>query len=220
MPETQRRSNFSGDRAVSYGSVGATQAADVLVFPPAGFRSTQDEFRLGSGQERFETASAALMTWGVPTGSHLEILNINEAHSEGYHGLLFNEFGAPIAPTAEALDQLFAPDGTPYLSAGTTIELGKMWSPYELSASYRVIYVVREERRMGYALGTLDYVPVVGEEFFSVEWRDDDSVWSVVRTVTAISEGRKYFYLTPLIRLRQWLQRRQYVRSLLPARTA
>lgn len=220
MSETQRRSNFSGDRAVSYGSVGATQAADVLVFPPTGFRSTQDEFRLGSGLERFETATAALMTWGVPRGSHLEIININEAHPEGYSPLLFNEFGVPVAPTSEALDQLFAPDGTPFLSAGTTIELGKMWSPHELTTSHRVIYVVREERRMGYALGTLDYIPVVGEEFFGVEWRDDDSVWSVVRTVTAIAEGRKFFYLSPLIRLRQWLQRRQYVRSLLPARTA
>ena len=220
MSETQRRSNFSGDRAVSYGSVGATQAADVLVFPPAGFRSAQSEFRLGSGQERFDTATAALMTWGVPKGSHLEVVSVNEAHSEGYNGLLFNEFGAPVPPTAAALDQLFAPDGTPYLSAGTTVELAKLWSPSELTTSHRVIYVVREERRMGYALGTLDYEPVIGEEFFSVEWRDDDSVWSVVRSVTAIAEGRKYFYLSPLIRLRQWLQRRQYVRSLLPARTA
>lgn len=220
MADHQRRSNFSGDRAVSYGSVGATQAADVLVFPPSGFRSTQSEFRLGSGQERFEAATAALMTWGVPQGSHLDVVSVNESHSEGYNGLIFNEFGVPLPPTADALDQLFSPDGTPYLSAGTTIELAKLWSPIELITSYRVIYVVREERRMGYALGTLDYAPVVGEEFFSVEWRDDDSVWSVVRSVTAIAEGKKYFYLSPLIRLRQWMQRREYVRSLLPTRTA
>lgn len=205
---------------MSYGSVGATQAADVLVFPPSGFRSTQSEFRLGSGQERFEAATAALMTWGVPLGSHLDVVSVNESHSEGYNGLIFNEFGVPLPPTADALDQLFAPDGTPYLSAGTTIELAQLWSPIELITSYRVIYVVREERRMGYALGTLDYAPVVGEELFSVEWRDDDSVWSVVRSVTAIAEGKKYFYLSPLIRLRQWMQRREYVRALLPTRTA
>lgn len=220
MSEGQRRSNFTGDRTVSYGSVGATQAADVLIFPPSGFRSTQDEFRLGSGQERFATASAALMTWGVPQGSHLEVISVNEADSEGYSGLIFNEFGAPVSPSADALDQLFAPDGTPYLSAGTTVELGKIWSPAHVSTSHRVIYVVREDRRMGYALGTLDLSPVVGEEFFSVEWRDDDSVWCVVRSVTALAHGKKYLFLTPLIRLRQWLQLRQYVRSLLPARTA
>jgi uncharacterized protein (UPF0548 family) len=220
MSQAQRRSSFSGDRAVSYGSVGATQAADVLIFPPVGFRATQDEFRLGSGHERFEAASSALMTWGVPAGAHLEVVSVNEAQSEGYNGLLFNEFGAPVPPTADALDQLFAPDGTPYLSAGTTVELAKLWSPCDVTTSHRVIYVVREERRMGYALGSLDLTPVVGEEFFSVEWREDDSVWSVIRSVTAVAEGRKYLYLTPLVRLRQWLQRRQYVRSLLPARSA
>lgn len=215
-----RRRTHSGERVVSYGSVGSTQAADVLIFPPVGFRSAQYEFRLGSGQERFEAASAALMTWGVPLGAHLELISVDEAQSEGYSGLLFNEFGAPIAPTADALEQLFSSDGTPYLSAGTTVELGKMWSPSSLVTSHRVIYVHREERRIGYALGTLDSTPVVGEEYFSVEWREDDSVWSVVRSVTAVAEGRKFFFLTPLIRLRQWLQRRQYVRSLLPARTA
>lgn len=215
-----RRQTYSGERAVSYGSVGATQAADVLIFPPTGFKPAQQEFRLGSGQERFETASAALMTWGVPHGSHLELISVDEAQSEGYSGLLFNEFGAPIAPTADALEQLFSADGTPFLSAGTTVEIGKIWSPSSLVTSHRVIYVQREERRIGYALGTLDSTPVVGEEYFSVEWREDDSVWAVMRSVTAVADGRKYLFLTPLIRFRQWLQRRQYVRSLLPARTA
>jgi uncharacterized protein (UPF0548 family) len=205
---------------VSYGSVGATQAADVLIFPPAGFTSAQQEFRLGSGLERFETASSALMTWGIPRGAHLELISVDEAQSEGYSGLLFNEFGAPITPTSDALEQLFSADGTPYLSAGTTVELGGVWSPSTVVTSHRVIYVQREERRIGYALGTLDSTPVIGEEFFSVEWREDDSVWAVMRSVTAIAEGRKFLFLSPLIRFRQWLQRRQYVRSLLPARTA
>jgi uncharacterized protein (UPF0548 family) len=192
----------------------------VLIFPPAGFSAAQQEFRLGSGSERFDNASAALMTWGIPRGAHLEIISVDEANSKGYSGLLFNEFGAPIAPTADALEQLFSADGTPFLSAGTTVELAGIWSPSTLVTSHRVIYVQREERRIGYALGTLDVSPVVGEEFFSVEWRDDDSVWSVVRSVTAIAEGRKYRLLTPVIRFRQWWQRRHYVRSLLPARTA
>lgn len=219
MTESARRSNHTADRSVTYGSVGATQSADVLVFPPQGFSSSQSEFRLGSGQERFDAASASLMTWGVPQGSHLEIISIDQADSEGYSGLMFNEFGAPIAPTSEVLDQLYSSDGTPFLSAGTTIELGGVWAPSKLTNSYRVIYVVREERRMGYALGTLDTVPVIGEEFFGVEWREDDSVWSVVRSVTAIAEGRKYSWSAPLIRARQWWLRRHYVRSLLPARS-
>lgn len=220
MSDSVRRTNFNNERAVSYGSVGATQAADVLIFPPAGFASAEDEFRLGSGQERFSTAVSSLMTWGVFSGSDIEIVSIDEAHSEGYQGITFNEFGAPMHPAADSADQLFGPDGTPYLSAGTSIVLAKLWAPLKLEVSYRVIYVVREERRYGYALGTLDSLPVVGEEYFSVEWRDDDSVWFVLRTITAITENRKYSYLAALIRMKQLFQRRRYIRALLPARLA
>lgn len=219
MASKNRRKTFS-DQAVSYVAIGASQSDDVLVFPPAGFSSVEESFRIGSGQERFEAASATLMTWGTQKSSHLEIKTINESKSEGYSGLMFNEFGAPIHPNDGALDQLFAPDGTAYLSAGTTVELGGVWSPSSLTTSYRVIYVIREERRFGYALGTLGHVPVVGEELFTVEWREDDSVWSVVRQVTKVADEKKYRLLTPLIRLRQWWLRRHYVRALLPARSA
>jgi uncharacterized protein (UPF0548 family) len=215
----KRRKTYS-DSAVSYAAVGATQAADVLIFPPAGFQPSQQEFQLGSSLERFEAATAALMTWGAQRGSHLDVVEVNEAQSEGYSGLIFNEFGAPVPPTADALDQLFAPDGTPYLSAGTTVVVGNVWSPASTLSAYRVIYVIREERRVGFAWGTLDESPVVGEELFTVEWRPDDTVWAVVRTVTAIGEGRKLQILRPLIRLRQFLQLRQYARALSPNRQA
>jgi len=215
----RRRKTFS-DSAVSYAAVGASQASDVLIFPPSGFQSSQQEFQLGSSQDRFEAATAALMTWGAQKGAHLDVIEVNEAQSEGYSGLMFNEFGAPVSPTADALDQLFAPDGTPYLSAGTTVVLDKVWTPAKIQSAYRVIYVIREERRMGFALGTLDASPVVGEELFTVEWRSDDTVWAVVRTVTSIGEGRTLAVLSPLIRLRQFLQLRQYARALSPNRQA
>ncbi len=215
----RRRKTFS-DTAVSYAAVGSTQAADVLVFPPAGFRSTFDEFRLGSGSERFDAAAASLMTWGVPVGAHLDVVQVGDPTSNGYEGILFTEFGVPIAPEETELDSLYSPDGTPYLSAGQSVDVSGVFSPVSATMSYRVIYVVREARRMGYAWGTLDDTPVVGEEYFGVEWRDDDSVYGVVRTVTQIASGRKFALLTPVIRIRQWLMRRQYVRALLPARTA
>lgn len=215
----RRRKTYS-DSPVSYAAVGATQAADVLIFPPTGFKSAQQEFKLGSSQERFEAATAALMTWGAQKGAHLDVVEVNEAESEGYNGLIFNEFGAPMAPTADALDQLFSQDGTPYLSAGTTVVLGRVWSPVSSLSAYRVIFVIREERRIGFALGTLDESPVVGEELFTVEWRPDDTVWAVVRTVTAIGAGRKLSVLRPLIRIRQYLQLRQYARALSPNRQA
>jgi uncharacterized protein (UPF0548 family) len=217
---SSRRQSFHGDQPVSYASVGITQAPDVLVFPPQGFKAVYKEFRLGSGQERFDSATESLMTWGIARGSHLLVTAVDQEDSEGYRGIMFNEFGAPIQPHQEGSEQLFSSDGTPFLSAGTTVTIEKMWSPSHLSSSLRVIYVVREERRQGYAWGTLNMTPVVGEEFFSVELRDDDSVYCVLRSVTAIAEGNKFRWLAPLIRLKQWQQQRQYVRALLPARLA
>ena len=214
---TSRRSTFNENQAVSYAAVGVSQNADVLIFPPVGFTSSQHEFKLGSGQERFETASIALMTWGVIRGSHLNIISIDRDESDGYNGVMFNEFGAPVAPSSTT-EHLFAPDGTAYLSAGTTIAVKGLWSPVSLSSVFRVIYTIKEERRMGYAWGTMDSQPVVGEQLFVVEWRDNDEVYCVVRTVTGIVVEKKLSFLKPLIRLRQYLQIRRYIKSLTPAR--
>jgi uncharacterized protein (UPF0548 family) len=41
----------------------------------------------------------------------------------------------------------------------------------------RIVYVITEERRFGFAYGTLHDHAEQGEERFSVEWSRDDSVW-------------------------------------------
>lgn len=41
----------------------------------------------------------------------------------------------------------------------------------------RIVYTIEEERRFGFAYGTLPGHIECGEERFSVEWLDDDSVW-------------------------------------------
>lgn len=215
----RRRKTFS-DTSVSYAAVGCTQSGDVMVFPPTGFRATHDECRLGSGAERFEVASAALMTWGVLRGAHLSAVQVVDGDATGYQGLLFTPFQAPLAPDTEPEEILYSAAGEPYLSAGQTIEVAGVFRPASGTQSYRIIYVIREPRRIGYAWGTLDSTPVTGEELFWVQWHEDDSVVLSVRTVTQIALGRRWALVTPIIRLRQWLTRRQYVRSLLPARAA
>jgi uncharacterized protein (UPF0548 family) len=39
------------------------------------------------------------------------------------------------------------------------------------------VYVFHEERRFGFAYGTLEDHAEKGEERFSIEWSDDNSVW-------------------------------------------
>ncbi len=212
-----RRRTFS-DTAVSYGAVGCTQASDVMAFPPQGFRPTYDECRLGSGAVRFDVASTALLTWGVLGSAHLDILDLTDAAAPGYEGLLFTEFGTPILPDASEGEIVYSAEGRPSVSPGQSIDVGGVFAPLARPAAYRVIYVIREDRRVGYAWGTLDDSPLRGEEFFGVEWRQDDSVVAIVRTVTQVAPGKMLRLVAPLIRFRQWILRRQYVRALLPAR--
>ena len=54
----------------------------------------------------------------------------------------------------------------------------------------RIVYVIDEPRRFGFAYGTLPGHAERGEERFTVEWLDDDSVWY---DVLAFSRPRHIF---------------------------
>jgi uncharacterized protein (UPF0548 family) len=41
----------------------------------------------------------------------------------------------------------------------------------------RVVYTIEDQRRFGFAYGTLQDHAECGEERFSIEWHEDDSVW-------------------------------------------
>jgi uncharacterized protein (UPF0548 family) len=66
--------------------------------------------------------------------------------------------------------------------AGTVVTLGL--GPLPLTAPCRVVYVVADPRRRGFAYGTLPGHPESGEESFVVERHDDDTVSF---TITAFS---------------------------------
>ena len=66
---------------------------------------------------------------------------------------------------------------------GVVIEVGaivavkaRAFGTWSLNAC-RVVYVIDESRRFGFAYGTLSDHIERGEERFSIEWREDDSVW-------------------------------------------
>lgn len=67
--------------------------------------------------------------------------------------------------------------------SGVVVEVGatvavkaRAFGTWSLNAS-RVVYVIDESRRFGFAYGTLPDHVEKGEERFMVEWRADDSVW-------------------------------------------
>ena len=219
-PTALRASGASpADAALSYAAVGATQAADLLYFPPKGFRPMERRARIGSGTQRFEIASAKLMAWGVQRGSGIEVNDIQlpAPTSTDWAGLVYDDAGNPLAPRAAHPEQAYGEDGTPLVSAGASAVLTIRALGLAFKAPIRVVYLVEEPGRRGFAYGTLPGHPESGEESFVVEHLSDDSVWVVIR---AFSRPSTLFYRLgyPVLR---WMQHRftkRYLRSLSPAR--
>ncbi|MDN4615229.1 DUF1990 domain-containing protein [Leifsonia sp. F6_8S_P_1B] len=213
-----RRSSFT-DQPVTYGAVGGTQAADLLYYPPKGYRPLERSVRLGSGEERFETAASALLAWGVQRGSGILVTNVEEGTGVQYEGIEYNADGSPRGMREHRVEEhVFADDGTPFIRNGMTALLKIPFGPFKVGAPVRVVYVIDEPERKGFAYGTLHGHPESGEEAFLVELRSDGTVWFVLR---AFSRPSNAFYrlVAPILSLVQRSYTKKYLRSLLPARS-
>ncbi|MFC4374802.1 DUF1990 family protein [Nocardia halotolerans] len=93
-----------------------------------------------------------------------------------------------------------------------TVRLG--FGPFGFTAPCRVVYVLDEPNRRGFAYGTLPGHPEIGEELFAVEFDPtDDTVYGLV---TAFSRpGAWYVRLGgPVVRLIQRWFAHRYLRTL------
>jgi uncharacterized protein (UPF0548 family) len=101
----------------------------------------------------------------------------------------------------------------PVAAPGTDVLLTAGAGPVRLHAPCRVIYVIDEPRRRGFAYGTLAGHPESGEEAFVVELAADDAVTFVItafsRPATALSR-----LAGPLGRQAQRAVTRRYLRAL------
>ncbi len=185
MAESRRRATSTGgDSSLNYAAVGATESPDVVLYPPPGFRPFSASRRIGSGDERFEVATRALMTWGVQRNSGVEVGEITRDPNPVYHGIEFDESGRPVGPAAPA-EELFSPDGTPYVSAGTTAVMKFSFGPFSVKAPVKVVYLLDEPARVGFAYGSRHGHPARTETLQYVEKQEDGTVWLTVRSITA-----------------------------------
>ncbi len=175
-----RRGTFR-DETVDYAAVGATQAPDLMQYPPEKSIPAEESWRIGSGETRFASASEALLSWAPLRGAGLTLTDIHPASGAGYAGVSYDSEGAPIAPSRRDAEQRFDAEGTPYVSAGATVNVAGRLSGYRADAELRVILAVEEPRRTAFALGTVGGSVVSGEELFLLDWRDNDEVWFTVR---------------------------------------
>jgi uncharacterized protein (UPF0548 family) len=202
-------------RPVSYAAIGATQAKDLLRYPPTGYRPIERRRRIGHGVERFEWASTQALTWGIHRRSGFRV-RLTETPAEvterSYAPVSFDKNGVPIAPsTTEVGDEVvYGRDGTPFVAAGDTALIGPRFGP---KFPVRVIYVINEPQRKGFAYGTLYGHPESGEESWLVEKTRDDAVWITVR---AFSRPSNWFWWCgyPLLRIMQAYYTERYLRAL------
>jgi uncharacterized protein (UPF0548 family) len=209
-----RRSNFE-DQPVDYAAVGATQAHDLLQYPPRGFTPFEASIRLGSGQERFAAASASLLSWEIQRGSGLDVLDVKADSSLRYGGIRYDDDGTALEPIAVSTEQRFAADGTPYVAPGSTARLRGKVGSFHMDERIRVVFVLEEPTVVAFAYGTVGGNRVSGEELFRVEHRDDDSVWLGVRSFTR-PVSLAYRLFPPLLKMRRKAFTTTYLRALSP----
>jgi uncharacterized protein (UPF0548 family) len=104
----------------------------------------------------------------------------------------------------------------PTAAPGTSVELRWGIGPLRLTFSCRVVYVVDEPHRRGFAYGTLPGHPESGEESFVVEQRPDGTV---LATISAFSKPGRWFTRLggPAGRVVQRVMTRKYLEVLAEA---
>ncbi|MGV8884897.1 MAG: DUF1990 family protein [Microbacteriaceae bacterium] len=206
------------EQAVTYAAVGATQAPDLLPYPPAGYRPIERRVRIGHGQERFDWACTSAMSWGIQKNSGMVVEALAtpaEVSHLTYRPVAFDDAGDPVTPAVlgAAPESMFGPDGTPFVVPGDSAVLHIPFGPLRVRAYARVVYVVDEPNRKGFAYGTLPGHPEKGEEAFIVEQQEDGSVWLRIR---AFSRPAHLWWWPayPVLRIMQEIFTRRYERSL------
>ena len=204
------------ERAVTYATVGATQSSDLLAKPPAGYRPFRQRTRIGHGDARWDYAWNEVMSWGIQrnSGFRIDVADVPAAVSDQtYVPVAFDEVGAPIA-TALATDEIvFGPDGDPFIVPGDSVLLGIPFGPFHVTAPARVVYVVDDLNRKGFAYGTLPGHPESGEESFIVEQTEDGSVWLEISAFSRPANAL-WWIVYPVLRLSQLYYTRRYFESL------
>ncbi|WP_040780653.1 DUF1990 family protein [Nocardia pneumoniae] len=145
---------------------------------------------------------------------------------EGYHRLtlrrpigrgraLFEHAGAEIlAYRVQKGTGIFRYADTPTAEPGSAVTVRLGVGPLGITAPCRVVYVLDEPDRRGFAYGTLPGHPAAGEELFAVEYDQGDE--TVYGLVIAFSRPAAWFTRLggPVVRLIQRFVAGRYIAAL------
>ncbi|MFQ6395214.1 DUF1990 domain-containing protein [Nocardia sp. KC 131] len=133
----------------------------------------------------------------------------------GYGRALFDQAGTEIlAYRMQKSTGIFHEASTPTAELGTRLTVRLGFGPLAIIAPCRVVYVLDEPDRRGFAYGTLPGHPEIGEELFAVEYDPADE--SVHGSVTAFSRNATWYARLggPVVRLVQRFIASKYIGAL------
>jgi uncharacterized protein (UPF0548 family) len=175
------------------------------------------------GEDEVMTASP-----GEPPFTYAEVGGTRGEYPPGYHRFearrrlgsgrdVFEQVATDIlAYRMQRGTGIFASADTPVAAPGTLLTVRLGLGPLGVTAPCRVVYVLDEPDRRGFAYGTLPGHPEIGEELFAVEYDPADG--AVHGVVSAFSRpGTWYARLGgPVVRLIQHWMARRYLAAVRP----
>ncbi len=162
----------------NYSHVGITKADKASLTPSLQKHVDEDTEEIGTGVDRWEYAGRQTLSWGIQKHAGYSILPVNGA----------------LTPEPAVMEPEM------------TVQLRRRFGPLVMSMPVRVIYVLDEPRRKGFAFGTLAGHPVSGEVAFLVEHKSDDSVHFTLRSFSGPGKGLWAFAYPVVLLLRGGLK--------------
>ncbi|MFV2116953.1 DUF1990 family protein [Streptomyces sp. Act-28] len=181
----------------NYAPVGATRPEDHTGARPRRGPVSEVRVPIGSGQARWEHAWKETLSWGIQRRAGYSILPL----------------GQPQNATENAVHQEILDAAHPRALPGLTVQLRRRIGPLPMKMPIRVVYVLDEPNRKGFAFGTLAGHPVSGEAAFIVERSADDSVWFVLRSLSGPGKGL-WRLAYPIVLLLRRRFRESYLKAL------
>lgn len=224
MPADSDRDRARQQQPVTYAAVGATQAPDLMQYPPRGYRPLEQRARIGHGDERWQYAVDELLTGGVYRGAGMgvRITPVTAGDADlTYSHVEFDAAGGPVeAAHLGASDEVYTASGARLLRPGDIVVVGlEVGSALWLPLPTRVVLLEQHPQRVMYAVGTLPGHPFSGEEAFTLEQTDDGSVWLTVRSFARPATWWAWPVL-PVMLLARIVIARRFLRALMGAISA
>jgi len=159
------------DQPWSYPFVGATRERSLPELPD--WQVDRHRVLLGQGAAAFVAACEAIRGWRMFPAEMTRVYWADEKGSGVFGGRTLSMMEDSIPPkTSDPLAPPVQPGQV--VAVLYRARLVPVWMLFPA----RVVYVVEESRRIGFAYGTVPEHPERGEEQFLIEWDPaDDSVW-------------------------------------------